>query len=695
MDAKGALHEAAARLIAAGLSIVPAIKAEKRPIGSWKRHQERPMSLDEASQSIGAGGCDALAIIAGGVSGNVEMLDFDLAGESFAAWATIVRKADPSLLASLAIEATPSGGRHVVYKCASLPPGNARLAMRQLETNGPEPVRIAGKPYKPRQHPGGWRIEVVLIETRGEGGLFLCAPTDGYVMQQGDLASLPTLNDEQRDILVGAAMSLNEVAVQIEDGRPIGLTDPSAFGDRPGDLFNQTGDSREVLLRHGWRSLGRKGDNEHWVRPGKDEDTTSATLRDGVFFVFSSNAVPFEAGRGYSPFAVLTLLDHDGDYAAAAATLIEQGFLKGGDGDVDLSGIMAQANRQGNDKAAKERSAISVPLSYRELIETFPSLRTPVVHGLLREGESMNVIAAPKTGKSWLAMDLAIAVATGDMWLDRFRCEKGKVLIIDNELHAETTASRLPRVAEAKRVPASALNDMLYIDNLRGRLLDIDRLRPYFDSISRGRFKLVILDAFYRFMPAHSDENDNSAMARVYNTIDAYADHLGACFVLIHHTSKGVQSGKSVTDVGAGAGAQSRATDCHFVLRQHSEEGVVVLDAAVRSFKPIEPVCLRFDFPLWSPDYSLDPAELRPDKGKRKEDGGDKGKEQWDAARFARTFVASRPKPGRQVIASAIAAGVSERQAKLLLAQAEEKGMVFRWKSPRHSFASFPEGGTT
>ena len=48
-----------------------------------------------------------------------------------------------------------------------------------------------------------------------------------------------------------------------------------------------------------------------------------------------------------------------------------------------------------------------------------------------------------------------------------------------------------------------------------------------------------MLDAFYRALPADTDENDNGAMAGVYNMIDRYAEMLGSAFVLIHHISKG------------------------------------------------------------------------------------------------------------------------------------------------------------
>jgi len=101
----------------------------------------------------------------------------------------------------------------------------------------------------------------------------------------------------------------------------------------------------------------------------------------------------------------------------------------------------------------------------------------------------------------------------------------------------------------------------------------------------------------------------------LYNRIDAYAAHLQAAWVNIHHTSKGDQSGKSVTDVGSGAGSQSRAADTHVILRPHEDEGVSVIEAAVRSFPPVAPIAVRWDFPLWVLD-SADPTKLKGLQGK-------------------------------------------------------------------------------
>jgi len=306
-----------------------------------------------------------------------------------------------------------------------------------------------------------------------------------------------------------------------------------------------------------------------------------------------------------------------------------------------------------------------------DLHAQYPALRPPVIHRLLREGETMNVIAAPKTGKSWLTLDLALSVAAGRPWLGRYETIPGEVLILDNELHRETSASRVPQVARARGLDFGRVGRRVAIDNLRGRLRDIFALRPYFDRLEPGRFRLVVLDAFYRFMPMGGDENDNATMANVYNAIDAYADRLGCAFVLIHHSTKGNQSGKSVTDVGAGAGAQSRATDTHLVLRPHEEDKCVVLDAAVRSWAPVEPAGLRWSFPVWDFDSSLDPTRLRSERpGKRKADKQvSDAKPSWDAERFVDAFV-TEPRTRDEIIGAARDAGLSIREAKRLIAVA-------------------------
>jgi len=335
------LAEAARKYLAAGLCTLPARRAEKRPaVGRWKQYRKRLPTSAEVSAWF-ANGPGALCIICGRVSRNGEMIDFDAGGESFEAWAQGV---PPDLLARLVIERTQRGGRHVWYRCEAEVCGNMKLAQRL----------------------DGAKV-ITLIETRGEGGLILCAPTAGYELIQGDLANPPALTMAERDVLLQAAWDLNEYLPPAVDGPPhngtlgprgpssggqgqmsagnshsgscpsddgivghrgvlsVGQSDcPPESGSRPGDDFNRRGDVRAVLAQCGWARV-RGGDNEYWRRPGKDSGT-SATLKDRVFYVFSSNAAPFEPNRAYSPFAVYTLLHHGGDFEQAARCLGQLGF---------------------------------------------------------------------------------------------------------------------------------------------------------------------------------------------------------------------------------------------------------------------------------------------------------------------------------------------------------------------------------
>jgi len=330
--------------LSAGLCVLPAWRDQKRPTVAWKAFQTRLPTPSEVDAWF-SNGHSALCVLTGEVSDRTELIDFDNGGELFERWCDKVRAAAPGLLERLVLSKTQSNGRHAAYRHDAEVCGNLKLAQRRLND---------GK-------------VVTLIETRGEGGLFLCAPTDGYELIQADLCDLPVLTEAERDVLLQAAWELNEYLPPVVDGPTVsadigqrsvssvgqaelsaenshraacplnngivGQRSPLSVGqcscppenvDRPGDVFNHRGDVRAVLEQCGWvRTKG--GDNEYWRRPGK-ESGTSATLKDRVFYVFSSNAAPFEPNQPYSPFAVYTLLNHGGNYEQAARSLRELGY---------------------------------------------------------------------------------------------------------------------------------------------------------------------------------------------------------------------------------------------------------------------------------------------------------------------------------------------------------------------------------
>jgi hypothetical protein len=236
------------------------------------------------------------------------------------------------------------------------------------------------------------------------------------------------------------------------------------------------------------------------------------------------------------------------------------------------------------------------PIAFGDLIQQHPALRPVLIEGLLREGETCNIIASPKVGKSFLAGNLAWSVATGVPFLGR-KVQQGRVLILDNELHPETLAARLDHIASGMLL-SECDRDQLDVISLRGRYASVGSLGQSIE-VEPGQYSMIVLDALYRSLPDGTNENDNAAMMAVYNELDALAARWRAAIVVVHHSSKGDQSGKGVTDVGSGAGSISRAADSHLVIRPHDDGQQCVLEAVCRSFPPVEPVSIRFDWPVW------------------------------------------------------------------------------------------------
>jgi len=317
-----------------------------------------------------------------------------------------------------------------------------------------------------------------------------------------------------------------------------------------------------------------------------------------------------------------------------------------------------------------EKADDLIPVDATTLVENFPELRPIIIEGTLRETETCNVIASSKVGKTYLALDLALSVATGRRWLGK-QVKQGAVLYIDCELHPDTLAKRIHAVALARGIYGGEFSETMDVLSLRGRLRNLFELRSFFAGITKGKYAVIILDALYRLIPAGIDENSNADMTRIYNTIDNYGEKTGAAFIVVHHASKGNQSQKSVTDTGAGAGAISRAADSHLILRPHEEDDAVVIESVARSFPPSPATCLRWTYPTWSVDDSLDPERLNTESRRKPKTTPPPA---WTPERFAREFITAAPSEIKLILAKARQAGLKKSEAEGLLKLAEGEG---------------------
>jgi hypothetical protein len=337
---------------------------------------------------------------------------------------------------------------------------------------------------------------------------------------------------------------------------------------------------------------------------------------------------------------------------------------------------------------SSEQPAIDT-FTVAELLNTYPHLRPARIEGLLRQGEVMNLVAGPKVGKTWLVHSLAISIATGKPWLGR-PTRKGSVMIIDAELHEETLADRLAKTAEAMGVEIGSLSRNLLIRPRRGRCTPITDWSSDVVAIKASCPDVVILDALYRFMPSNFDENSNGMLTEIYNVLDNIASSLNACFIVVHHTSKGNQSSKAVTDVGAGGGSQSRAVDAHVVIRAHESPDALVVDAAVRSWPKIAPFVIRGPFPRWTVAPELDPSRLGKSSGSDARSNKRAPKPRtWTAIEFASEIVGRAGLIRDQILEAAKRHDISTSKAESLLRIAERERLIVRETSGPSSVPIF------
>jgi KaiC/GvpD/RAD55 family RecA-like ATPase len=282
----------------AGLSVIPITKGAKYPSVKWDIYQERIATPEEAATWTAP-----LGIVGGKVSGGLVCIDFDDKGSRFMPWMDLIQAGNSALALALVIQQTPSGGFHVVYRCTDVNIGNEKLA----------------KMAAPKEDG-----KIDLIETRGEGGQFLAYPSDGYFLIQNDFLHIPTVKKESHEFLIDCARSFNQKVKGEKEPEKITAND---FGLSPFDSFNEKNTPIDLLTSHGWTVEFERGEVIYLKRPGKKEKGISASWNHipDRLYVFTTNTA-FENEHIYKASAVYSILEHGGDFKAAAKALLEKGF---------------------------------------------------------------------------------------------------------------------------------------------------------------------------------------------------------------------------------------------------------------------------------------------------------------------------------------------------------------------------------
>jgi len=216
-----------------------------------------------------------------------------------------------------------------------------------------------------------------------------------------------------------------------------------------------------------------------------------------------------------------------------------------------------------------------------------------LIDGLWMKGGVGILGGAPKSAKSWLALEIAVSVASGTPCLGRFRVERpGTVLLYAAEDSPAIVRSRLEGIVAHRGLALESLPiEAITAESIR---LDLDsdqkRLR---NTVAAVRPSLLVLDPFVRIQ--RIDENSAGEVAAVLAYLRSLQRALDVAVIVVHHARKNGPSGASPGHALRGSTDFHAWGDATLYMQRRGDGREIVLTIEHRCAPAPDPLCLRLD----------------------------------------------------------------------------------------------------
>jgi hypothetical protein len=233
------------------------------------------------------------------------------------------------------------------------------------------------------------------------------------------------------------------------------------------------------------------------------------------------------------------------------------------------------------------------------------------VDGVLPEGMSL-LAGKPKLGKSWLGLNIAVAVATGGVALGSIKVELGDVLYLALEDTTRRLKTRLDRISTAQH---TACPERLHLARTWPRQ-DKGGLAAVVEWLMDHReARLVVIDTWQKFRPPKRPKGDSYEEDYQHaSELKALADRFKVAVVAVAHCRK-MGAADPLEEVSGSIGLTG-AADGVLVMRRERGQHDATLFVTGRDIEEQE-LALHWDpqFCLWSILGSAD--EYRMSKQRR------------------------------------------------------------------------------
>lgn len=313
--------------------------------------------------------------------------------------------------------------------------------------------------------------------------------------------------------------------------------------DSPGTDFNRRGSWADTgLFDAGWQWQAKRGEEAGLItRPGKDpRDGCSASIgvvtsqKNGwpFFYCWSGSVPEFKTEVPYTRFAVYAILNHGGDFTAAARELGSKGYGKRMP-DVRATFNPPEPGDHGGGKrpdGADDTEADRI-FKWMSELRRQPEGTKWLWEGFISRGGVTMFSALWKIGKTTM---LGYLVRAFDGRSTEFLGQKvtpSKVLYVTEE-HEELWAERRDEMGIADHVG-------MVCRPFRGKPSPAEWVAfigKLVQAVAEHQFDLVILDTISKLWPVR-EENDASQVEEALMPLWAITN-TGAALFLVHHTRK-------------------------------------------------------------------------------------------------------------------------------------------------------------
>lgn len=277
-------------------------------------------------------------------------------------------------------------------------------------------------------------------------------------------------------------------------------------GDRPGDDYSRQHSILEVIQKEEWTQVT----GDYYAKPGDTSGDHHAKLYgDGVYVYSTSAPVP----EGYhDSFSFFTHSRFNGDFSAAAAELMKMGY--GG-------------------TAPKNCLFIAPPQLLAEYQET-----DSLVGNLIKQGTTGQIFGPSETGKSFVALDLSLRIATGKDW-NGYKCKQGLVVYCIGEgwsgfrkrIRAWLASNSNPDI----RLFHTSRNVISFEPT---ELIEVKNELKRYEEETGHKVALIVIDTLARHLSG--DENSSSEISKFVNKIEGLCSCFpGSSAIIVHHSGHG------------------------------------------------------------------------------------------------------------------------------------------------------------